>query len=410
MNTKHQIIIDQLIAKPIAFCLNYLVRFFGKILNIDHRLDLPFKRIVICKFKGLGSIIQATPMIQSIRDTYPESEITFISIKSNATFLSKINLIDKIIIVDDSSIFKLFTSVFRAIFQMLKNRPEVYIDLEIYSNFSTLFTISTLAKNRIGFYLSSSTYRMGIYTHMMYYNTNVSIPEVYMQIARLMNPRAISTGLFPIYNSTKEVDLYNELIENSFIIINPNASDLRIERRWDGEKFRALTQEIILSYPNKKVVFIGSPSESEYVAKVLNSFSSPNLINLSGKTSVDQLIQMIYKAELLITNDTGPMHIAFACNTPTIALFGPCSPDQYGLSANAKIIYKKVYCSPCVHEFITPPCKGNNSCMKLISLEEVMHEVNEFYNNGAKFTDSRIHIRESINFNHNKKILGLVNR
>ena len=73
----------------------------------------------------------------------------------------------------------------------------------------------------------------------------------------------------------------------------------------------------------------------------------------------------------MISNDTGPMHIAFCTKTPIICLFGPCSPDQYGMSEFAHIIYKNAYCSPCVHDFEIPLCKGDNVCMKLISTKEV---------------------------------------
>ncbi len=68
------------------------------------------------------------------------------------------------------------------------------------------------------------------------------------------------------------------------------------------------------------------------------------------------------------------MHIGFSLKKTAIALFGPCSPHQYGFAENAVCFYKNVYCSPCVHEFIIPPCSyGNNDCMKLISVEEVMN-------------------------------------
>jgi ADP-heptose:LPS heptosyltransferase len=406
MNTKSQLIIDQFIAKPIAFCLNFLVRLLGKILSIDHSLDVEFSRIVVCKFKGLGSIIQTTPMIQTLKETYPNAEITFLSTKSNATFLSKIDCIDKVITIDDSSSFRLLKTLTKAMFKMLRNRPEVYIDLEIYSNFSTLVTISTLAKNRIGFYLRSSTYKKGIYTHMMYYNTNVPISEVYMQIARLMNSEAKSPGLYPIYKNIKRNEAFN--FEN-YIIINPNASDLRIERRWGETKYKALAKWFCETYPSKKVIFIGSPSEADYVTNLLEGLDFPNLINLAGKSTVDELIQLIHSAELVITNDSGPMHIAFACDTQTIALFGPCSPNHYGWTANVKIIYKSTYCSPCVHEFITPPCKGNNVCMQLIEVEEVKKEVVEFYENDMSFSNQKDLISD-INYKRGDLVLGLVNR
>lgn len=410
MNTKTQIWIDQFIAKPIAFCLNFLVRLTGKIFSIDHRLDIPFQRIVICKFKGLGSIIQATPMLQALRESYPDADITFLSTKSQASFLSKVDVVNKVIAVDDSTSWKLITSLSKAVLQMLRNRPEVYIDLEIYSNFSTLVAISTLAKNRIGFYLRSSSFRTGIYTHMMYYNTNVPISEVYLHVARLMNPKANSYGLYPIFKSIDHLDLPKEIQDDEYIVVNPNASELRIERRWAGDKFKQLTEKILGKYPQKKVVFIGAPSESNYVAEILRNYSHKNLVNLAGKTSFDELIQLIFRAELVITNDTGPMHMAFACNTPTIALFGPCSPDKYGWNANAKIIYKQVYCSPCVHEFVTPPCNGDNTCMQLITVDEVFNEVIDFYKNDSMLKNSSANSLNKIIYTSNfNKVLGVLN-
>ena len=65
------------------------------------------------------------------------------------------------------------------------------------------------------------------------------------------------------------------------------------------------------------------------------------------------------------------MHISFALGKPTISLFGPASPIQYGQNKNAFGIYKNLYCSPCVHDFISPPCKGDNQCMKKITVKEV---------------------------------------
>lgn len=406
MNTRHQLIIDQVIAKPIAFFMNFLVRLAGKILSIDHSLDVPFKRIVVCKFKGLGSIIQATPMLQTLRTAYPDAEIIFLSTRGNAPFLAEIDVIDRVITVDDSSAWRLMKTLSAAMIKLILKRPEVYIDLEIYSNFSSLITIVSLAKNRIGFYLRSSSFKMGIYTHMMYYNTNVPISEVYMQIVRLMNRHAPSPGLFKIH---KNIGQNDESDYCNYIIINPNASDLRIERRWEGVKFRDLTAWLCTVHPEKKIIFIGSPEEQQYVNKVLLGLSYQNLINLAGKTSVKELIRLIHGAELMVTNDTGPMHIAFACETPTIALFGPCSPQQYGKSSNTKIIYKRIYCSPCVHEFITPPCKGNNSCMQMISMQEVADEIQEFYSNGMKFGKDTS-ASEEIHYYNKDEVLGMVNR
>lgn len=407
MRTKQQIIIDEYIARPIAYLMNFLVRIIGKILSIDHNLDRNFKRIVVCKFKGLGSIIQSTPMIAALRQRYPDAEIIFVSTTANEQFLRKIGTIDRIITVNDKSFRQLIVTLSRSLWTLIRMRPDVYIDLEIYSNFSTLVTLFSCSKNRIGFYLRSSSFRMGIYTHMMFFNSEVQISEVYLQIARLFGPIAAPVSLYPLYENIK-VEA-SSLPQKGYIVMNPNASDLRIERRWGAANFAALIELCISRYPDRQVVLIGSPAEREYTEEVLRTIQSDKVQNLAGKTTIDELIAIIRNAALVITNDTGPMHIAFSCKSPTICLFGPCSPVQYGWVENARIIYKRMYCSPCVHDFGTAPCKGNNVCMQQISVNEVMKVLTDYFDHNIPLSDSS-RPAGSAYYEVNKVVLGLVNR
>ena len=77
MRVARQIWLDRVIAKPIAWCLNVTARILGFFLRIDHSLDRKFKTIAVCKYKGLGSIVQATPLLQTLRKNYPEARIIF---------------------------------------------------------------------------------------------------------------------------------------------------------------------------------------------------------------------------------------------------------------------------------------------------------------------------------------------
>jgi len=399
LKTKHQIAIDHLIIRPFAFLLNFAVRIMGKITSIDHRLDKDFEKIVICKFKGLGSIIQSTPMVEAFRKSYPNAEIIYLSTQSNRALLEKIEHIDTIYTIDDSSIFKLIRTLTKIQIQLLRKRPDIFIDLEIYSNFSTIVGVFSLSKNRIGYYLRSSSFKMGIYTHMMFFNSTLPISEVYFQLFRLFKKEFPKPNLYPL-KSTSSIEL-----PEKYVVINPNASDLRIERRWDINNFKSIV-EFLLSNSYYSVVLIGSKGEKEYTDQLLKNHSSERLISLAGKTSMDELIKVIEKADLMITNDTGPMHIAFATGVSTICLFGPCSPQQYGNFNNTKVFYKKAYCSPCVHDFNIPPCMGNNVCMKMIEVEEVKKSISDFIKNGKLDNIDSITIAYEIP----NTVLGLVNR
>ena len=404
MPTTTLILIEKYIVKPILLFVNILVRITGKITRINHDLSRDFDVIAVCKFKGMGSIIQATPLLQTLRNKYPNAEIIFVSTKVNYDFLSKIDLINTIICLNDKNIFSILKNIVPFLLRLIRKNIKVYIDLEVYSHFSSFVTTASLARNRIGFYLKSEDYRLGIYTHMMYFNINASILQVYLQIARLLHIQDIVPQLYKFENITQTAAKY---LNYDYLVININASDLRIERRWDINNFERLIK-ILLSSLKMKIVLIGSPAERKYVESLCEKINNENLINLSGKTNIEELILTLKYAKLVITNDTGPMHLSFSLRTKTIALFGPCSPTQYGFSQNSVIIYNRIYCSPCVHEFLKPPCNGDNQCMKQISVEEVAKAVNSLINN----EDATIENNTNIIYCKldNKTPLGIVTR
>lgn len=402
MNTRSQLIVDKYIAKPVAYVMNFFVRLAGQILSIDHNLDKEFKTIAVCKFKGMGSIIQATPMLEALRKKYPNAEIIFVSTGSNQKFLEKIKWIDTIVVLNDKGFFKLISSTISSLLFLIRKRPEVYIDLEIYSDFSTLFTLFTLSKNRIGFYLRSSSFRMGIYTHMMFFNPRLPISKAYLQMASLLGCPVDETKLYPL----KAANDF-KVPSKPYILINPNASDLRLERRWGQENFVQLIRQLLIDYPEYDIYLIGGKEEREYTEAIANKADHSRVISTAGKTSLDDLIGYVKHARVMISNDTGPMHVAFCTNTPVVCLFGPCSPEQYGISDNAYILYKQVYCSPCVHDFEVPPCKGNNVCMKLIKPEEVLEKVKEAMNNQPV---SKIETDDMVFYKDKEDTLGKVNR
>ncbi len=358
---------DKFLGAFIAFPLNFLVRLVGLVTNFDHSLKGEKKNIVICKFKGMGSIIQSTPLIQTLKVNYPEANIIFVSSIENKAILERITIIDKVLLVNDSSMIKLLGSSTKLLAKLIRTRVDLYIDLEIYSNYSSIITTCSLAKDRFGYYLSTSKYRMGMYTHMMYFNTTSPITESYLQFARLLECKNINHNQF-VFEERKDI----KFDFKNYVVLNPNASDLRIERRWPKDSFIELVETINAQENAPKVVLIGSRNEVSYVSEISDHFTNNNnVIDLSGKTTLDELIELIRGCNYVITNDTGPMHLSSALKKKTIALFGPCSPQQYAVGEHIIPIYKHLYCSPCVHEFIVPPCKGNNQCMKSILVSDV---------------------------------------
>ena len=166
---------------------------------------------------------------------------------------------------------------------------------------------------------------------MMFFNSKLPIANVYLQIAKHLNCDTQNSELY----SFSEINSLPNYIASKYIVINPNASDLRLERRWDSSNFVSLISKLLNDFNDLEIILIGSKNEYEYTENIHQKIANKRVKNTAGSTSLEELIAIIKNATLMISNDTGPMHLAFATNTPIVCLFGPCSPEQYGKSSKS---------------------------------------------------------------------------
>jgi heptosyltransferase-2 len=126
--------------------------------------------------------------------------------------------------------------------------------------------------------------------------------------------------------------------------------------------------ERLLRNGDNYVVFFGDSSNSGLVKEICQGLSE-RAINLAGATTLRELMCLIQECDLLVTNDSGPMHIGAAFGVPLVALFGSTddrATGPYGQSDS--VIHKRVICSPCFKR----ECPIDFRCMKGISVDEVM--------------------------------------
>lgn len=370
MNTRKKVFFDRLFCVPVAVALNFIARVFGKALSRNHS-DSPdtVKTIIVAKFAGLGSIVQSTPLLEALHQRFPAAKIIFFTSNKNADLVGRLEHVDGIVGIDERNFLTVFFSTLVALSKIARLRADLYFDLEIYSAFASCMAILALTRNRYGFYRGSSIHKIGIYTHLVYFNTRVAIREIYLQLgfsAGCLRTDGAKLGSLAIREQDSREYESLEIPDAPLVVLNPNASDLMVERRWPMQSFCELARELKKS---ANVVAIGSAPERGYVSKLENA----GVVNLAGRLSMGALLVLLKKCDLLVTNDTGPMHFAWALGTPTVGLFGPVNPGHYGMQApNIRILYKPIYCSPCVHEVDEPPCGGNNVCMQRIGVGEVL--------------------------------------
>ena len=374
MTLKLKILIDKAVGIPCVFILNAM---FILLNNTKLKKPSEIKKILVCKFIGMGSIIQTSPLLHTLKNNFPASELSFLTIRKNHDLVKMFPYVDRILTVDESSATRLISSTFYLIRYLRKNKYDVFIDLEIYSWYSKILTGLSSSIERIGFYRKGITLN-GIYTRRFCFNVGTLVIKNYLESAKYIG----CSNLIEELDDYKGIINHNEIpgfnFIHNYIVINPNASDLRIERKWPAVKYTALINRIMELYPGICIVLTGSPDEHNYVSHIkdgVNEKYHSSVVDTSGNLELKQLINLIDNSLLMITNDSGPMHISFFLNKKTIALFGPGSPSGYLHNENFEFVYNKISCSPCVHDYSVSPCFGDNQCMKQITVEEVLDKV-----------------------------------
>ena len=158
--------------------------------------------------------------------------------------------------------------------------------------------------------------------------------------------------------------------------INPGASYGQ-SKRWRPEEFA----KVIIALSNKyEIIIFGGPGEIDIASDIEKSIVAhgvKNYQNLVGKTSVEELINLISNLNLFITGDSGPMHIAASFQVPTISIFGPTNPDETSqwMVNKSVIIKNNLSCQPCMKRKC--PLVHNN-CMNHIKSERVLKAVKIF--------------------------------
>ncbi len=161
-----------------------------------------------------------------------------------------------------------------------------------------------------------------------------------------------------------------------FVGLNPGAF-YGPAKRWFPDRYAAVADSVAEEY-NARIVVLGSSSDLPVVEQVAGNMKRKPVI-LAGRTTLGQLMGLISQCRLLITNDSGPMHLAAALDVPQLAIFGSTSEIATGpLSANAVIIKNQVDCNPC----FLRECPTDFRCMEGISVQQVLGKAREVLEKG----------------------------
>ena len=386
--------IDRILFGALAYILDRMAFFLGRFLNINHSITKEnVKNVVIAKYLGLGSIVRSQVIIEDIKTVFPNAKIYYLTSKKNKAIFDIIRNVDKVFTIDDAGIISMAFSTFNLIKNLLKIKVDIFMDLEVYSRYSTCISIMSCARNRYGFFRHDIHWHIGVYTHMLYFNNQKNISEIYLQLSKYLTRSDNNYKSLPSFNfredNKKEVEDYflknlKRKEKDLYIGINANASELALERRYPPEYFTELIENL-LNIKNVYIFLIGSPSERQYLEEEiynkLNAKNRDKVFLTAGLFSLNGSIYLLSKFDLFITTDSGPLHFAYAQNINIISIWGPCSHFHYGIKnyKNDIAINTNAYCSPCIHLTIRPPCRGHNICLQKIYPKIIYDKVIEHF-------------------------------
>ena len=334
-------------------------------------------RILIIRLRFLGDVLLTTPLLKAIKIKFPKSYIAYLAENNYTEVLQGNPFLDEIFSVKRKASL---SETFKLVKNLRKNRFDLVIDL--FGNpRSAIITYLTGAKIRVGF---NYPFRRKLYNLIVKDSSGKDAIDVYLNVLKNLGVETSNKDTYMEVSGESEEFAenffkINNIKKTDFIVgLNPGGSSFA--KRWGINKYAGLGNKLMDKHNAKILIFegykeIGIAKEIlEYMGTVPFSFGKEGQSPLiANNLTIKQLASLIKRCSVFITNDAGPMHVAAAVSTPTIAIFGPGEPDIWFPYTNKKkfsVIQKKLQCAPCNLDF----CE-KHTCMELVTVEDVLGKI-----------------------------------
>jgi len=293
----------------------------------------------------LGDAVMATPAIENVVNFYNDVEITLIG-----SFVA---------------------------IEALKNHPKAIKTFVLDKKYTSLYKISRDLGGFDVFFSFRSSIRSKFLKFLISAKKKYQFDKnKYQNRHQVEKYNDFVNDSLSIDSTARKLQIYGHNIAKSkkkILGINPGAS-YGSAKRWYPKEFSKVASKLSIGYD---IFIFGGPDEVNIagdIEQMLIDCGVTNYKNISGNTTITELISKIASLDLFITGDSGPMHIAAAFQIPTVAIFGPTRDDETSQWMNKKsiIVKKNLDCQPCMKR--TCPLQHHN-CMKLIQAIDVLNAV-----------------------------------
>jgi lipopolysaccharide heptosyltransferase II len=333
--------------------------------NIDRG---SIRKLLVIKLRAVGDVLLATAVLPNLREAFPDATIDFLVERGCRDVVEGNDRVDTVIVFSKTAL-----NGARILLDLRRGRYDMVIDL--FGNpRSALMTFASGARYRVGYDFRGRAYAYNVLVkprgadvHNVEFNLDA--------LRRIGVPVTHASPHFPLSEGDREFarrEAERLGLSGSLAVgFNPGAN--RPTERWPAERFAELGALLAARYAARICVFWG-PGEKPLAEGIAARIG--NAAAVAPPTSLKQLGAMFERCSLVVSNDTGPMHIAAALGRPTVGIFGPVNPLLQGPYGEcARFVRREgLLCLGCNYD---RTCPIGNSCMTELDAESVFGAVEE---------------------------------
>ena len=308
------------------------------------------KSILLITLSNLGDIVLTTPVLERLHKEFPEASVDIVTGEPGREIFAAHPAVREVTVHKKK---KLFIERIRQVMDLRKCKYDIVIDL----------------KNSLIPYVVGAKFHSKISVKTFSNKKVVHKKDEHLSKLASIGITGQSDHYFFIPVTEDEKNYINEIVNGALqkiVIINPGAKSHL--KRWEAGKYAELADRMVLER-GCSIFITGNDDDNEVVRDVVSRMKE-HATDLCGKTSVGALFELMKHANLVITNDSAPLHIASAADVATIAIFGPSDERKYGpLSGRNAVVRPEVDCRPC--EKALCAISPDEGCIVRISVDEV---------------------------------------
>lgn len=396
--------LDYWVGVPLCFLLE-LVRYAAALLRVSRRKRVPVRTVLFIKLSEMGAIILAYPLLAKLKSQLPEAKFYFLTFKKNAEVFqlpqvfSGLLATDSVITIRDEGLLAFCLDSLAALRKIRRLGLDATFDLEFFSRYSAILTFLSAAPRRAGFYRYSfeGLWRGNFLTHRIAYNPLLHMRKMYLSLAQVIlddehkspalkekiNDQDLLLPRLRPQEKTREslikgLQQQGIMRHDKLVLVNPGDGILPF-REWPLDNFIQLCRRLLEDDGARRIVIIGKPGIGGKELLLQQALEPRRVLNLVGRTTLPELMELFGIAELLVVNDCGLAHLASLVPLKKFVIFGPESPQVFAPAGeDTYVACLGLACSPClsVLNHRQSPCRSY-PCVRGITVDHIYRLIKE---------------------------------